>query len=60
MDNKNLEITDKVANLSATGAGIGLAIAATVGAPLFASALIGTAVVTGIAGFFAIKKELKD
>jgi len=57
MENNNLEVSNTVAKLSATGAGIGIAIAAVTAAPVLASALIGTAIVTGIAGVMAAKND---
>ena len=57
MDDKSLETTKTVATLSATGAGVGLAVAATVGAPILASALIGASLITGIAGILAAKQK---
>ena len=56
MDN-NLEVSNTVAKLSATGAGIGIAVAVATSAPVLASALIGTAIVTGIAGILAAKNN---
>ena len=56
MEDKDLT-TKTVASLSAVGAGAGMAVAAVFGTPVLASALIGTAIVTGIAGIFAAKDE---
>ena len=57
MEDNNLEVSNTVAKLSATGAGIGIAVAAATSAPILASALIGTAIVTGIAGILAAKNN---